>query len=125
MVFLFTHFVKCPKTCLFCEVSQNMYIFKLIKYTMIISSAIDPPFKEAMLDYQWCRVYLYPIDYQWCRVYLYPIDYKWCRVYLYPIDYQWCRVYLYPIDYLKIPAFSYLVIKCKPLLMEGHLKLRS
>ena len=34
----------------FYEVSQNMSIFKLVKYTMIISS--DPPFKEGhMLDF--------------------------------------------------------------------------
>ena len=33
---ILTHFIKCPKTCLF---------FKLVKYTMIISS--DPPFKDG------------------------------------------------------------------------------
>ena len=43
--------MKCPKTFLF---------FKLVKYTMIVLR--DPPFKRAMLDYQWYRVYLYLIN---------------------------------------------------------------
>ena len=44
----------------FYEVSQNMFIFKLVNYTMIISS--DLYLKRAKLDSQWYRVYLYLIN---------------------------------------------------------------